>query len=61
MTLSISTQTCGAAAGPQLSILNSFLEAGPRVSDSICQQATSNLFIDKPSQLSYVKCIEKYN
>ena len=43
------------------STLNSFLEAGPRVSDSIRQQATSNLFIDKLSQLAYVKCIEKYN
>ena len=61
MPLSISTQTCGAAAGPQLSILNSFLEAGPRVSDSIRQQATSNLFIDKLSQLAYVKYIEKYD
>ena len=44
-----------------LSILNSFLEAGPRVSDSIRQQATSNLFIDKLSQLAYVKYIEKYD
>ena len=45
----------------QFSILNSFLEAGPHVSDSIRQQATSNLFIDKLSQLAYVKHIEKYD
>ena len=45
----------------QHTILNSFLEAGPRVSDSIRQQATSNLFIDKLSQLAYVKYIEKYD
>ncbi len=33
----------------------------PVSNDSIRQQATSNLFIDKLSQLAYVKYIEKYD